>query len=158
MTQIQPFDPMDPAVQKNVAEIMMKAPVKNLTYKEITTTLRLLYLHQQLRINDYGEVVVRPKDKRLDLLTDDDRFLAMLIDCDVRNVLLGTKRCRRCFGGTVYYWRKIARRCAITDTASALSDDGSGGYYGRGWVIAPHIHTLRKWIVKNIPEFKDLKA
>lgn len=157
MKQIQPFDATSVAVQKNVNRIMISAPVKNLTYKEITTTLRLLQIHKELSENDYGEVVVHRNDKRLELLPDEDKFLALLIDCDVRDVLLGTKRCRSCFGGTVYHWRSIARKCAITAVASAVSECGSG-YYGRGWEIAPNIRTLRKWIVEHIEEFKGLKV
>lgn len=160
MTQIQPFNPEDPEIQSNVAYILMAAPVRNLTEAEVQTTLRLLQLHVLLRCNDYGEVVVHRNDKRLELCDDNDRFLAMLLDCDRRDVLLGTKRCRSCFGGTVYHWRKIARKCPITDTASALSEYGDGGYYGRGWVIAPHICTLRKWIINNSnnTEIRSLKV
>lgn len=149
MTQIQPFNPEDPEIQSNVAYILMAAPVRNLTEQEVLSTLRLLQLHVLLRCNDYREVVVHRNDKRLELCDDNDRFLAMLLDCDLRDVLLGTKRCRTCFGGTKYHWRTVARKCPITDTASALSEYGDGGYYGRGWVIADHIQTLRKWIINN---------
>ena len=152
MTQIQPFNPENPEIRSNVAYIMMAAPVRNLTEAEVQTTLRLLQLQVLLRTEYRGhrdEVVVRRNDPRLELCDDGDRFLAMLLDCDLRDVLLGTKRCRSCFGGTVYHWRRIARKCPITDTASALSEYGDGGYYGRGWVIADNIRTLRKWIVGN---------
>lgn len=149
MTQIQPFNPEDPEIQSNVAYIMMRAPVKNLTEAEVLTTLRLLQLHVMLKNGDSRySVCVHRNDLRLALCDDNDRFLAMLLDCDLRGVLLGTKRCRSCFGGTVYHWRRIARKCPITDTASAISEC-STGYYGRGWVIAPHIQTLRKWIIEN---------
>lgn len=149
MTQIQPFNPEDPEIQSNVAYIMMRAPVKNLTEAEVLTTLRLLQLHVMLKDGDSRySVCVHRNDRRLALCDDNDRFLAMLLDCDLRDVLLGTKRCRSCFGGTVYHWRRIARKCLITDTASAISEC-STGYYGRGWVIAPHIQTLRKWIIEN---------
>lgn len=153
MTQIQPFNPEDPEIQSNVAYILMLAPIKNLTEDEVKATIRLLQLQYHLRVpnrNGYVRdvVVVHRNDPRLELCDDNDRFLAMLIDCDLRDVLLGTKRCRSCFGGSVYHWRKIARKCPVTDTASAISDCSSG-YYGRGWVIAPHICTLRKWIISN---------
>lgn len=149
MTQIKPFNPEDPEIQSNVAYIMMRAPVKNLTEAEVLTTLRLLQLHVMLKDGDSRySVRVHRNDPRLALCDDNDRFLAMLLDCDLREVLLGTKRCRSCFGGTVYHWRRIARKCPITDTASALSEC-STGYYGRGWVIAPHICTLRRWIIEN---------
>lgn len=153
MTQIPPFNPEDPEIQSNVAYILMTAPVKNLTEEEVKATIRLLQLQYYLRVpnrNGYVRdvVVVHRNDPRLELCDDNDRFLAMLIDCDLRDVLLGTKRCRSCFGGTVYHWRKIARKCPVTDTASALSECSSG-YYGRGWIIAPHICTLRKWIINN---------
>lgn len=152
MTQIQPFNPEDPEIQSNVAYIMMAAPVKNLTEEEVLTTLRLLQLHAMMATHYRGcrdEVIVHRNDKRLELCDDNDRFLAMLLDCDLRDVLLGTKRCRILFGGSVYHWRKIARKCPITDTASAISEYGDGGYYGRGWVIADHILTLRKWIIEH---------
>ena len=150
MTQIQPFNPEDPEIQSNVAYIMMAAPVMNLTEAEVLTTLRLLQLHVLLKDGDSRySVCVHRNDQRLALCDDNDRFLAMLLDCDLRDVLLGTKRCRSCFGGTVYHWRRIARKCPVTDTASAVSEYGDQGYYGRGWVIAPHICTLRKWIIDN---------
>lgn len=150
MTQIQPFNPEDPEIQSNVAYIMMAAPVMNLTEAEVLTTLRLLQLHVLLKDGDSRySVCVHRNDKRLEFCDDNDRFLAMLLDCDLRDVLLGTKRCRILFGGSVYHWRKIARKCPITDTASALSEYGDGGYYGRGWVIADHILTLRKWIIEH---------
>lgn len=149
MTHIQPFNPEDPEIQSNVAYIMMRAPVKNLTEAEVLTTLRLLQLHVMLKNGDSRySVCVHRNDQQLALCDDNDRFLAMLLDCDLRGMLLGTKRCRSCFGGTVYHWRRIARKCPITDTASAISEC-STGYYGRGWVIAPHIQTLRKWIIEN---------
>lgn len=156
MKQIQPFDANSVSVQKNINRIMIAATLRNLTYKEIVTTLRMLDLHKELSVNDYGEVVVHRNDKRLELLPDEDKFLALLIDCDKREVLLGTKRCRSCFGGTVYHWRNIARKCAITSVASAISECGSG-YYGRGWEIAPHICTLRKWIIEHIEEYKYMR-
>lgn len=160
MIQIQPFNPEDPEIQSNVAYILMAAPIRNLTEQEVQTTLRLLQLHVLLQGDYRGEVVVHRNDARLELCDDSDRFLAMLLDCDLRDVLLGTKRCRSCFGGTVYHWRRIARKCPITDTASALSEYGDGGYYGRGWVIAPHICTLRKWIINNSnnTEIRSLKV
>lgn len=158
MTQIQPFNPDDPEIKSNIEYIMQMAPVKNLTEDEVVATLRLLYLHVQLATNKYGEVVIHRNDARLELCSDEDRFLAMLVDCDMRDVLLFSGRCRSLFGGSVYHWRKIARGCAITSVASAISECGAG-YYGRGWEIAPHICTLRRWIVarSNNPEYDKLK-
>ena len=158
MTQIQPFNPDDPEIKSNIEYIMQTAPVKNLTREEVSATLRLLYLHVQLATGRYGEVCIHRKDARLELCSDEDRFLAMLVDCDMRDVLLFSGRCRSLFGGTVYHWRKIARQCPITTVASAISECGSG-YYGRGWEIAPHICTLRRWIVarSNNPEYDKLK-
>lgn len=160
MTQIQPFNPEDPDVQANVARIMEQAPVKNLTEAEVLATLRLLQLHVLLKDGDNPyNVCVHRNDRRLELCDDSDRFLALLVDCDVREVILGTKRCRSCFGGTVYHWRRIAHKCPVTDTASAVSEC-SNGYYGRGWIIAPHIQTLRRWIISNSThqEIRKLKV
>lgn len=113
-----------------VDRIMEARPVMNLTEDEVITTLRLLELEAGLSEGRYNLVVVRRNDPRLELCNDNDRFLALLIDCVKRDVILGTKRCRSLFGGTVYHWRKIARKCPITDVASAISECGSG-YYGR---------------------------
>lgn len=132
--------------RKAVDKILEARPVKNLTEDEVVTTLRFLELKAFLSEGRYNEIVVHNRDERLELCDDKDRFLAMLADCDKREVLLGTKRCRRLFGGTVYHWRKIARTCPITDTASALSECSSG-YFGRGWIIAPHIERLIIWII-----------
>ena len=164
MTQIQPFTPWDKDIQSNKEYIMMTAPVKNLTEEEVLITLRLLQLQVLLgEENRQGYwrdmVVIHRNDPRLALLDDKEKFLAMLIDCDLRDVLLTSKRCRSLFGGTVYHWRKIGRTCPVTETASAISECSSG-YYGRGWIIAPHICTLRKWIIahSNNEQIRKLKV
>ena len=132
-----------------VDRIMEAKPVMNLTEGEVITTLRFLELKEQLYEGRWNDLVIRKNDQRLELCDDNDKFLAMLADCDKRDVILGTKRCRKLFGGTVYYWRKIAHKCPIIDVASAISDCSSG-YYGRGWVIAAHIERLISWINNNI--------
>jgi hypothetical protein len=164
MTQIQPFNAEDPEILSNVDYIKMKAPVRNLTDQEIMITLRLLQLQVLLRTlnrNNWARdvVVVHMNDPRLEQLDDTDKFLAMLIDCDLRDVLLTSKRCIRLFGGIKYHWRKIGRTMPITDTASAISECSSG-YYGRGWVIAPNICTLRRWIIEHSDneQIKSLKV
>ena len=129
-----------------VQRIMEAKPVKNLTEDEVVTTLRFLELKAFLL--DRNHIVVHNQDPRLELCDDNDRFLAMLADCDRRETLLTTKRCRHLFGGTVYHWRKIAHKCPITDVASALSECSSG-YYGRGWVIAQHIEMLISYILET---------
>lgn len=131
-----------------VFRVMKARPVKNLTLEEAAYTLRLLELKAFLTEGTYGQVVVRKNDRRLEQCDDADRFLAMLADCDQREILLTTKTCIRTFGGTAYHWRKIAHQCPITGVASAISESSSG-YYGRGWVLAPHICTLRKWILET---------
>ena len=78
---------------------MMTAPVKNLTEEEVLITLRLLQLQVLLgEANRQGYwrdmVVIHRDDPRLVLLDDKEKFLAMLIDCDLRVVLLTSKRCR----------------------------------------------------------------
>ena len=159
MTQITPMNPNDPDVRSNVEHIMKCHPVQNLTEAEVVTTLRLLQLHSQLCNFAYSrEVVASPK--RLELCDDKDRFLAMLLDFGQRDLILCSKDLIRKFGGTRYHWRKIARACPVTSVASALSQDGEGGYYGRGWIIAPHIHTLRRWIIEHStnPEIKKLRV
>lgn len=147
-TKILPFNPADLDVQRMCDRIMEAAPVKNLDPDEVLTTLRFLELKAFLSEGRYGQIVVNINDTRLELCDDSNRFLAMLADCDNRDVLLGTKRCRRLFGGTVYHWRRIARKCPIIDTVSGFSECSSG-YYGRGWVIAPHIERLIDWIIEN---------
>ena len=152
-TKILPFNRdvwMDEAdeFRKAVDMILEARPVMNLTEDEAVTTLRFLELKAFLSEGRYNVIVVNINDTRLELCEDSDRFLAVLADCDNRDVLLGTKRCRRLFGGTVYHWRNIARKCPIIETVSALSECSSG-YYGRGWKIAPHIERLINWIIKN---------
>ena len=147
-TKILPFNPADLDVQRTCDRIMEAAPVKNLTPDEVEATLRFLELKAFLSEGRYNVIVVNINDTRLELCDDSDRFLAVLADCDNRDALLGTKRCRRLFGGTVYHWRRIARKCPIIETVSALSECSSG-YYGRGWKIAPHIERLINWIIKN---------
>lgn len=149
MRCIQPFNPWDAERLQVMNNIILAHPVSHLTQDEVLTTLRLMELQAQLLEGRYNDIVVHRNDKRLELCDDKDRFLALLADCDRRDVLLFSGHCRSLFGGTVYHWRKIARTCPITDVASAISECGAG-YYGRGWEIAPHIARLRKWIIDNI--------
>ncbi len=146
MKQIEPFNPSDPQIRAELERIMKAAPVKNLTREEVLTTLRLMQLRVLLAEGRYGYVVIRRNDRRLELCDDSDRFLAMLADCDQRQVLLFSGRCRSLFGGSVYHWRNIGRKCPVTSVASCVSECSSG-YYGRGWEIAPQIVTLRRFII-----------
>lgn len=139
----------DPRIKEKICKIIESAPVKNLTEDEVLTTLRLMEIQEALREGRYDQIVVHRNDKRLELCDDKDRFLALLADCDAREVLLFSGRCRSLFGGSVYHWRNIARKCPITSVASAISECGSG-YYGRGWEIAPHIQRLIQWINDSI--------
>lgn len=157
MTKIQPFDP-DKVSQSEIDLIVKNAPVKNLTKEEVLTTMRLIELHAYLAEGRFRDVAIHRNDKRLELCDDKDRFLALLVDCDSRDVLLFSGRCRSLFGGTVNHWRNIGRKCPITSVASAVSECGTG-YYGRGWEIAPHIQRLRKFMIEiDIrPEVQKLK-
>ncbi len=150
---IPPFDPSSEEIKSNVARIMEAAPVMNLTEDEVLQTLRLLQLHVLLldehRTTRFS-VTVYQEDQRLINCDADDRFLALLLDADVRGLLLTSKRCRYSFGGTQYSWRKVASRCCIVTTASMTMEAEYGGkYLGRGWKLAPNIVTLRRWIVEN---------
>ena len=80
----------------------------------------------------------------------------MLIDWEMRELLLCTKDLVRKFQGTGYHWRKVAKDCPVTSVASALSQDGDPGYRGRGWQVAPHICTLIRWIVQHTDN-EDIK-
>lgn len=145
--------------RKEVDRILEAHPIMNLTEDEAVTTLRFLELKAFLSEGRYNQIVVHKNDKRLELCDDKDRFLALLADCDQRHVLLGTKRCRIIFGGTIYQWRKIARKCPIISVASAI-DECSSGYYGRGWEIAVHIERLIDWIIEttNYSKIEKLKS
>ena len=155
---LKKFDPDTEAMRRSVDHILNNAPVANLTLREVISTLRLIRLHASLADRQYGDVYVHNNDERLQDCDDTDRFLALLLECEQRDMLLGTRRCRIRFGGTPYHWRKIARDCEIVTTESSVSEDG--GYYGRGWVLAPNIVTLRKWIVATTqnPDIKRLKV
>ena len=144
----------DPRIREKIDRILEAKPVKNLTEDEVLYTLRLMEIQKALSEGHYNQIVVHKNDKRLELCDDNDRFLALLADCDARDVLLFSGRCRSLFGGSVYHWRNIARKCPITAVASAISECGSG-YYGRGWEIAPHINTLIRWINENMKEYEQ---
>ncbi len=152
------FDPDTEESRRSVVHILEHAPVLNLTLREVISTLRLIRLHASLADRQYGDVYVHNNDVRLQYCDDTDKFLALLLECEQRDQLLGTKRCRMRFGGTPYHWRKVAKDCEIVTTESSVSEDG--GYYGRGWVLAPNIATLRKWIVATTenPDIKRLKV
>lgn len=151
---IAPFNPQNAEVRANVQRIMEAAPVQNLTENEVLQTLRLVQLERVLRDDERISrfaVTVYQDDQRLMASTDEDKFLALLLDADCRKTLLMTKRCRYCFGQTTYHWRKVAGECSLVATSSNMVEAERGGrYYGRGWVLAPHIVTLRKWIEENI--------
>lgn len=153
------FDPDTKEARHSIEYILQHAPVLNLTLREVISTLRLIRLHAFLADNKHQDVYVLNKDYRLQCCDDTDRFLALLLECEQREQLLGTKRCIVRFGGSPYHWRKIAHDCEIVTTASAVSESGTG-YYGRGWVLAPNIVNLRKWIVATTqnPDIKRLKV
>ena len=156
---IPPFDPQSEEVRANVARIMEAAPVQNLTEDEVLQTLRLLQLHEAR--TQHHSVTIYQDDVRLQTASADDRFLALLLDADVRGTILTSKRCRYCFGQTQYYWRKVAGRCVLITTASVMENAEYGGrYFGRGWKLAPNIITLRCWIVSNSqnPDINKLKV
>lgn len=158
MTPLSKFDPDSEGIRRSIRHILDNAPVLNLTLREVISTLRLVRLQAYLADRQYQDIYVHNNDVRLQDCDDTDRFLALLLECGQREQLLGTKRCRLRFGGSPYHWRKIARDCEIVTVASAVSDSGSG-YYGRGWILAPNIVTLRKWIVTTTenPDIKRLK-
>lgn len=139
----------DEAFKEKVDRILEAKPVKNLTEDEVITTLRLMELQKVLSEGRYNQIVIHRNDARLGLCDNSDRFLAMLADADARDVLLFSGRCRALFGGSIYHWRNIGRKCPITAVASAISECGTG-YYGRGWEIAPHIERLINWININL--------
>lgn len=151
--KIPTFDPNSTEIELLVADIMKAQPVAHLRDEEVFQTIRLMQLEQALTDEErtsHFAVTVYQDDRRLEGLTDDDKFLALLLDADCRGTILTSKRCVYCFGGKTYYWRKVAGRCEIIDTKSATLEGEYGGrYLGRGWVIAPYIQRLRKWMKEN---------
>lgn len=156
---IPSFDRTSPEVMSNVDHILKAAPVKNLTREEVETTLRMLALHSMLSRQDSRCIDMRRHDHRLDNCTDEDKFLALLVVQNSYDFILNSRICVHYFGGTRYHWRKIGHDSPVTATVSAISEEGMG-YYGRGWVIAPHINTLRRWIVEHATdeEIRKLKT
>lgn len=150
---IEPFNPWDGRIVALTNEIMSAKPVKNLTVDEVMTTLRLIQL--KVAFNKDGDTI-RYNDQRLKDCTDTDKFLAMLNEYDAAGYILSTRPLIQNFGGTKYHWRKIGRTCPITDVASAINEC-SAGYYGRGWIIAPHINRLRDWIIYNTDFATELR-
>ena len=113
--------------------------VKNLTDAEISGTIRMLQLDDQYSYNEVWSCF------DIKNLSDSDKFHLMLIKQDKYDYLLTTRTLIHLFQGTKYHWRKIGRTSPLTTVASAVSDC-STGYYGRGWIIAPHIHTLIEFL------------
>ena len=153
MNVIPTFDPNSLDVLALVDIIQQAHPVAHLRDEEIKQTLRLIQLEQALKDEKRTSrfaVTVYQDDKRLEGLSDDDKFLALLLDADCRNTILMSKRCRYCFGGTIHTWRKAAGRCELIEARSAtVAGDYGGQYLGRGWVITPYIKTLKNWIIEN---------
>ena len=158
---LPPFDRTAVSIKRSLAHILEHAPVLNLTHQEVLSTLRIIRLQAALADRQYQYIYIHNDDERLKYCDDTDRFLALLLECDQRNRLLGTKRCRLRFGGSAYHWRKIARECEIVTTVSV--SDGFAAettvFHGRGWTLAPNIVTLRKWIVATTqnPDIKRIK-
>lgn len=161
---IPPFNPDAPEVKSCVEHIMKCKPVQNLTEDEVLQTLRLLQLHSLLidkQRSTHFSVTVYQDDHRLQSCSDEDKFMALLLDAEVRGLILMTKRLIYCFGGTHYRWRNVVKRLSIVTTSSmTMNGDYGGKYLGRGWVLAPNIKTLRRWIVEHStnPEINSLKV
>jgi hypothetical protein len=153
MKKIPEFDTESLDVKLLVTRIMMTPPVLHLTPEEVRQTLRLIQLEQALtdeKRTSHFAVTVYQEDKRLEGLSDDDKFLALLLDADCRHTILTTKRCVYCFGGKTYNWRKVMKRCELIETRSVTMEGQYGGHYlGRGWMLTPYIQRLRKWIKEN---------
>ena len=132
--------------------ILAEKPVKNLNRGEVQNMLRMFEIQCKLGVaheglcSTYPVVDVYKNDKRMEGWSDKDKFLALLVECHEQNLVLKSRRCCYCFGGTVNHWRMIGRTNPITDTM-AIMIEGYNGYYGQGWVIASHIITLIEWFV-----------
>lgn len=150
---IPAFDPYSQEIVAMVNAIRHLEPVAHLRYEEVVQTLRLIQLEQALKDEkrtSHFSVTIYQADKRLGNLSDDDKFLALLLDADCRNSILTSKRCRYCFGGTAYSWRKVAGRCELIEARSATVEGEYGGrYLGRGWCITPYIKTLKGWMEEH---------
>lgn len=167
MSEVQIIPPVDyekPEMKDEVAYWLAKElPVKNVNEKEMQQVLRLMQLHEMLLDTERTsrfQVTVWQDDKRLEQCSDLDKFMALLLDAACRETILTTKRCRYCFGETVYYWRKVAAKCWLTTNKSMmLMADMGGRYYGTGWVFSPHIQSLRRWMITQMenPAMKDVK-
>lgn len=153
MNKINTFNPFDKDVLQLVNSIILQHPVAHLRQEEVLQTLRLIQLEEALtdrQRTSHFAVTVYQDDKRLADLSDDDKFLALLLDAECRNVFLTSKRCRYCFGGTQYSWKKIAKRCELIEVKSATLEGEYGGrFLGCGWVITPYIQRLKKWMKDN---------
>ncbi len=114
--------------------------VKNLTDDEISGTIRMLQLDVQYSYNAAWRL-----NSPVASLSDTDKFHLMLIKQNTHDYLLTTRTLLYLFKGTKYKWRKIGRTSPLTTVASAISEC-STGYYGRGWVIAPHIQSLIEFL------------
>lgn len=164
MTTIAPFNPDDEDVKNSVRYILHHSPIQNLTDDEVLTTIRLLQLEIQLQNSKQSRysVTVYRDDERLQNLTDDDRFLAMLLHCRCRNnLLLQYKLLLWAFGHTEYHWKKVVKRCPIIEmTSQTVNSQYGGRFLGRGYVIAKHILSLRTWIIEKSRNeaFKQLKV
>ncbi len=161
---IPPFNPESEEIKANVARILAEAPLQHLTEEEVLQTLRLIQLHVLLldeQRTSHFAVTVYQDDQRLMACGDDDKFMALLLDADVRQTVLTTKRCRYCFGQKQHYWYKIAHQSSLIETRSMMMPGSGGGQYlGKGWTIAPNIRTLRRWIVEHStnPVIKQLNV
>ena len=132
MNQIKPFDALTPEVLSWVDSIMISKPVQNLTKDEVVSSLRLQHLYYQLRDGDATfEVTVYKHDARLLRLTDEEKFLAALLDTNCRGLLLNYKRLTYLYGGKESEWRKIVKACPIIDTQARMIGEGGGSYYGK---------------------------
>lgn len=126
--------------QQNIEFIRSHCHIMNLTDDEIKLTLRMMELTKQFSWSD-----IYKKSPEVNALSNEDKFLLLLWKMDREDNLVRSKMLIHYFGGSVYQWRKIGRKHPLTDVATAFSESSSG-YYGRGWVIAPHIHSLMKYL------------
>lgn len=90
-------------------------------------------------------------------LTDEEKFICALIECDACDYGLTSKMLGKMYGWSTYKARKVAHGIRHKYVGTLISEDREG-YFGKGWLMERTMHTLISDYERTVLESRKSKA